>query len=75
LGLAPETAAAHIDAFRRHDEELLHKQYLVYDDDAALVQTSQEALRDLEQLFEADAREPMPPAETGKSTPDSALLD
>lgn len=75
LGLAPETAAAHIDAFRRHDEELLHKQYLVYDDDAALVQTSQEALRDLEQLFEADAREPMPPAETGKSTPDGALLD
>lgn len=75
LGLPPEMAAAHVDAFRSHDEELLHKQYLVYDDDAALVQTAHEALLDLEQLFEADARESMPPAGDGKSSPDSALLD
>jgi glutathione-regulated potassium-efflux system protein KefB len=36
---------------------VLRAQYLVYDDDAALVQSTKDALHDLQQLFEADAVE------------------
>ena len=35
-------------------EKLLAEQYLVYDDEAKLVQTTKEALADLDKLFEAD---------------------
>ena len=54
LGVPPEEAARNTDRFREHDEALLRRQYLVYDDEAALVASSHEALRDLETLFEAD---------------------
>jgi glutathione-regulated potassium-efflux system protein KefB len=54
LGVAPQTAAARVDKFREHDASLLQSQYLVYDDEAALVQSAKEALDDLERLFEAD---------------------
>ena len=54
LGVETEVAAARIEKFRRHDADLLKSQYLVYDDEAALIQSSQEALADLERLFEAD---------------------
>ncbi|CAN7517657.1 monovalent cation:proton antiporter-2 (CPA2) family protein [Pseudoxanthomonas sp. LjRoot143] len=55
LGLPPETAAEHTRRFRQHDEKLLRAQYLVYDDDGAVIQTARDAVSDLEQLFEADA--------------------
>ena len=54
LGLAPEAAAARVEKFRSHDAELLKTQYLVYDDEAALMQGAKEAFDDLERLFEAD---------------------
>jgi voltage-gated potassium channel Kch len=54
LGLPPETAADHAKRFRAHDEKLLRAQHLVYDDDAAVVQTARDARLDLERLFEAD---------------------
>lgn len=54
LGLSEELAADRVERFRRHDEQLLQAQALVYDDEAKLVQTSREALVDLQQLFEAD---------------------
>ena len=38
-------------------DEVLRSQYLEYDDDAALVQSTKDALHDLQQLFEADAVE------------------
>ena len=41
--------------FRAHDEKLLRAQYLVYDDDGAVIQTARDAISDLERLFEADA--------------------
>lgn len=41
--------------FREHDEQLLRDQYLVYDDEAAVIQTSRDARNDLMHLFEADA--------------------
>jgi len=54
LGLPPEVAADRRERFRQHDERMLREQYLFYDDEAALVASSQQALRDLEKLFEAD---------------------
>lgn len=55
LGVPASTAHAHVERFREHDEELLRRQYLVYDDEAALIQTAREARGDLTRLFEADA--------------------
>lgn len=55
LGLSAETARNHVQRFREHDEKLLRDQYLVYDDEAAVIQTSRDARADLMRLFEADA--------------------
>ena len=72
LGIAPEIAKARIDIFRKRDEQLLRDQHLVYDDDAALLQTAQEALKDLDRLFEADER-PME-IENNEDDEDKAML-
>jgi len=56
LGMSAEQAQARTAQFRDHDEQLLREQHLVYDDEAALVASSRDALRDLAALFEADAR-------------------
>lgn len=69
LGISPETAADQVERFRRQDAELLKRQYLVYDDDARIVQTTREALADLEQLFQADAS---PEARRERETPTDA---
>src|SRR5207342_238424 len=61
LGLPPEVAADRRERFRRHDEKMLLDQHLVYDDEAALIASSQQAFRDLENLFAAD--------ETPENTP------
>ena len=55
LGLSHELAVDRIERFRRYDETLLKKQSLVYDDETKLIQSSRDALIDLQQLFEADA--------------------
>ncbi|PWI02904.1 glutathione-regulated potassium-efflux system protein KefB, partial [Stenotrophomonas maltophilia] len=55
LGVAPDVAERHVQRFREHDEQLLRDQYLVYDDEAAVIQTSRDARNDLMHLFEADA--------------------
>jgi len=54
LGLTPQQASERVEKFRSHDAELLKSQYLVYDDEAALMQGAKEAFSDLERLFEAD---------------------
>jgi glutathione-regulated potassium-efflux system protein KefB len=54
LGMAHEQAVDRVERFRRHDEKLLRTQYLVYDDETRLVQTSIEALSDLQKLLDAD---------------------
>jgi glutathione-regulated potassium-efflux system protein KefB len=56
LGFAREVAAQRIERFRIHDERVLREQHLVYDDESALLQTTQEARRELESLFEADSQ-------------------
>ncbi|HEY8586372.1 MAG TPA: monovalent cation:proton antiporter-2 (CPA2) family protein [Rhodanobacter sp.] len=56
LGLSHELAADRVERFHRYDEELLKKQALVYDDETKLMQSTRDALRDLQQLFDADAQ-------------------
>lgn len=57
LGAPAEVAAGRAERFREHDEKLLRAQYAVNDDEAALIQTSRDARRELEQLFAADRGE------------------
>lgn len=61
--LGSDVAAAEhtVAQFRQHDEDLLKRQYLVYDDEAAVIQTSREARADLMRLFEADIETDAPP--------------
>lgn len=66
LGEAEVSAANAIDIFRRFDETALAKQQAVYRDQQRLIQTAQEAARELEQLFEADREAPVVP-----ETPDA----
>ncbi|HEY6894956.1 MAG TPA: monovalent cation:proton antiporter-2 (CPA2) family protein [Rhodanobacteraceae bacterium] len=54
LGYDEATAKEHLRRFREHDERVLANQYPVYDDEAALLQTAQEAREDLQRLFEVD---------------------
>jgi glutathione-regulated potassium-efflux system protein KefB len=54
LGLEAELARDRVDKFRVHDANVLKSQYLVYDDEAALMQSAIDAFGDLERLFEAD---------------------
>ncbi len=56
LGVPAEQAAQRAQMFRQADEALLREQHLFYDDEAALVATSHDAMRDLQALFEADDR-------------------
>jgi glutathione-regulated potassium-efflux system ancillary protein KefC/glutathione-regulated potassium-efflux system protein KefB len=54
----PEERAAHaIETFRAHDEATLLKQQAVFSDEKQLIQTAQDAARELEQLFETDRGE------------------
>ncbi|MGE8232513.1 MAG: cation:proton antiporter, partial [Stenotrophomonas sp.] len=55
LGFPENVARDHVQRFREHDEALLKAQHLVYDDEAAVMQTSRDARADLMHLFEADA--------------------
>jgi glutathione-regulated potassium-efflux system protein KefB len=57
LGIKHETAEQYARLFAEHDEQILAEQYLVHDNDAALVASAEEAFRQLEALFDAD-REP-----------------
>jgi glutathione-regulated potassium-efflux system protein KefB len=62
LGYDAATADEHLRRFRDHDERVLANQYPVYDDEAALLQTAQEARADLQRLFEVDTGEEEEPA-------------
>ncbi|MCK7595602.1 monovalent cation:proton antiporter-2 (CPA2) family protein [Pseudomarimonas salicorniae] len=67
LGLDADQASERTRKFAEHDEALLREQHLVYDDEAALVVSSRDALRDLEKLFEAD--EQPEESSSGESNP------
>jgi glutathione-regulated potassium-efflux system protein KefB len=57
LGFDAATVHEHVKRFREHDARLLRAQYDVRDDEAALIRTTQDARRELEELFSADAGE------------------
>jgi len=54
LGMSPEQAQQRTLKFRAHDEALLASQHLIYDDEAALLESAKQARGELELLFEAD---------------------
>lgn len=53
-GLPPDEVRHTIDTFRAHDERTLLAQHGIHDDEAKLIQTAQDAARELRGLFEAD---------------------
>jgi len=55
LGLPATVASDHAQRFSEHDQRLLNAQYLVQDDEDALMQSAQDARSELEELFNADA--------------------
>ncbi len=57
LGIAPQRAANLLTRFREHDERLLRAQYLIHHDEAGLVQSAQDAMAELTEIFEADYRD------------------
>lgn len=72
LGMTPQAARESVETFREFDERLLREQHLVYDDDAALMQSAQEARDELERLFEANAAAAVEPAFTPPIAPADA---
>ncbi len=54
LGVPAWDARDTVDTFQRHDERLLQRQHAIYHDETKLIQTSNEAAQELEELFESD---------------------
>jgi monovalent cation:proton antiporter-2 (CPA2) family protein len=57
-GETEEQARRAIETFRAHDEATLLKQQTVFRDEQELIQSAQDAARELEQLFETDRDKP-----------------
>ena len=57
LGMDATRGGARRGLFREHDETLLEAQYAVRQDEAQLIQTAAQAAAQLQELFEADAKE------------------
>ncbi len=56
LGESEEEAQRAREVFRTHDEATLARQHAIYHDETKLIQSAKEAVRELEELFEADSR-------------------
>jgi monovalent cation:proton antiporter-2 (CPA2) family protein len=54
LGVSPAEARRTVELFREHDERLLARSHAFHDDERRLIQTVQDAARELAELFEAD---------------------
>jgi hypothetical protein len=54
LGFGVATAERAVTLFKQHDEEQLEQQVAMQQDEAQLIQTSQQAADQLKELFEAD---------------------
>jgi glutathione-regulated potassium-efflux system ancillary protein KefC/glutathione-regulated potassium-efflux system protein KefB len=57
MGMASQDVDSLIIKFQQYDEELLHRQHAVYQNEAELLQTSRQAIADLESLFESDSKQ------------------
>jgi glutathione-regulated potassium-efflux system protein KefB len=71
LGLSTELATDRVERFRRQDEQLLQTQALIFDDETKLVQSTREAMNDLQDLFEADIE---PRTERARDKPSATPL-
>lgn len=60
MGMPPADVDSLIIKFQQYDEELLHRQHAVYQNEAELLQTSRQAIADLESLFESDSKQVEP---------------
>ncbi len=56
LGESEERARQLREIFRQHDEATLARQHAIYHDETKLIQSAKDAVRELEELFEADTR-------------------
>ena len=57
LDVPSSEARRAVELFREHDERMLIKTHAIYDDEHQLIQTTQQATAELEEVFEADRRE------------------
>ena len=57
LGTAPERAGRNIQRFRDYDEELMKRQHAIHQDEAKLIESVKQSMRELEELLESDALE------------------
>lgn len=57
IGFSVDLVARLTERFRQYDEDLINKQQLVYKDEEKLIQTTKQALVDLESLFESDSEQ------------------
>jgi monovalent cation:proton antiporter-2 (CPA2) family protein len=57
LDVPSSEARRAVELFREHDERTLIKTHAVYDDEHQLIQTTQQATAELEEVFEADRQE------------------
>jgi len=65
LGLAEWEAHDTVARFQEHDERAMQRQHAVYHDETQLIQSSKEAARELEEIFESDT-------ESNRHNPSSA---
>ena len=68
LGLSSWEAQLTVARFKSHDEQTLERQYAVYHDETKLRQTSIEAAKELEGLFEQDRDD------AGEVTPEGSVF-
>jgi len=57
LDVPSSEARRAVELFREHDERTLIRTYAIYDNEQELIQTTQQAAAELEELFEADRQE------------------
>ena len=57
LDVPSSEARRAVELFRQHDERTLIKTHAIYDDEHQLIQTTQQAAAELEEVFEADRQE------------------
>jgi len=65
LGLTEWEAQDAVATFRRHDEQFLARQHAVYHDETQLIQSSKEAVQELESLLQSDAESDGEPSRKG----------
>ncbi|RMH93128.1 glutathione-regulated potassium-efflux system protein KefB [Lysobacter pythonis] len=67
IGIDEARADLYVRRFREMDEKLLAEQYLVHDDEDALIAHARDAIHELEALFEADAMREREPQDTPRT--------